>query len=240
MRGSSCNCEKCRHQMCTRRVPIFSELDTEEMARIVNLIIHKDYAKGELIVMEGERVENLIIINRGQVKVFRDTSEGKEQILYIFSEGDFFGEQNLFREQVSAYHVEALEKTNICMINKKDFHGLLRAYPEIGLKIIAELSNRLMKLENTIQSMGTKKVDARVISVLLEFANKYGRDHKMGLEIELPLSREGIANYIGLTRETVSRKMSMLQEEGIIEMVGNKKILILNKKALEESIEPEI
>lgn len=225
----------CQHQMCTRRVPIFAELETLELQKIVNLIIHKEFAKGELIVMEGDVLENLIIINQGQVKVFKDTNEGKEQILYIFSEGDFFGEKNLFHEQVSAYHVEALEKTNICMINKKKFHALLREYPEIGLKIIVELSNRLEKLENTIQSMGMKNVDARVNSVLLEFAAKYGRKLTNGWEVELPLSREGIANYIGLTRETVSRKMSMLQEEGMIEMIGNKKIIILDKKALEES-----
>ena len=126
---------------------------------------------------------------------------------------------------------------NICMIKKSDFQQLLREYPDISLKIIEDLCNRLDRFENTIESMGTKNVEARVNAVLLEFAGKYGKEHKKGLIIELPLSREGIANYIGLTRETVSRKMSLLQDEGIIEMVGNKKVIILDKLALEKSIE---
>lgn len=233
----SCSCEKCQHQVCARRVPIFATLNSDELNRVVNLIIRREYVKGELIIMEGESLDNLIIINQGQVKAFRDSQEGKEQILYIFSEGDFFGEKNLLREQESAYHVEALEKTKICMIRKQDFQTLLRELPDISFKIIEELSNRIDKLENTIKSMGTKNVETRINTVLLEFAKKYGKNHERGLEIDLPLSREGIANYIGLTRETVSRKLNMLQEDGFIEMVGNKKIIILDNKALEASIE---
>lgn len=237
MNNHLCNCEKCHHQMCTKRVPIFATLEAEELRRVANLILRKEYAKGQLIIMEGERFDNLVIINQGQVKAFRNTTEGKEQILYIFSEGDFFGEKNILREKESAYHVEALEKTKICMINKKDFQTLLQELPEIGIKIVDELSNRIDRLENTIQSMGMKNVDVRINTVLLEFAKKYGRNSEVGLEIDLPLSREGIANYIGLTRETVSRKLTSLQEEGIIEMSGNKKIILLNKSALEELIE---
>jgi len=237
MKKSFCDCESCQHQMCANRVPIFSTLDAQELYKVVNLIIRKEYDKGEMVVMEGDYLENLVIINQGQVKAFKDTQEGKEQILYIFSEGDFFGEKNLLLEQKSTYYIEALEKTKVCMINKKDFQSLLRELPGIGIKIITELSNRLEKLENTIQMMGTKSVEVRVNTVLLEFAKKYGKVHEKGIEIDLPLSREGIANYIGLTRETVSRKMSLLQEEGIIEMIGNKKILLLDRQAPEDSIE---
>jgi CRP/FNR family transcriptional regulator len=186
-----------------------------------------------MILMEGSECDSLTIINNGQAKAFRNTQDGREQILYIFSKGDFFGEKNLFNGREATYNVEALEETGICMINKTDFQQLLREYPEMSLKIIAELGNRLDKLEATIESMGTKNVETRVNAVLLEFAKKYGSSHPKGILVELPLSREGIANYIGLTRETVSRKMSLLQDEGVIEMIGNKKVLILDAEALE-------
>lgn len=231
------SCERCQDQLCAGRVPIFSSLNIEELSRVVNLIRRHHYVKGELIIVEGSNLDNLIIINSGQVKAFRDSLEGKEQILYIFSEGDFFGEKNLIRNQEATYNVEALKETNICMINKEDFQGLFREYPDIGLKVMEELCNRLDRLEDQVETMGTKNVEARISTVLLEFTKKYGKNHSKGILVELPLSREGIANYIGLTRETVSRKMSLLQDEGIIEMVGNKKIIILDIEALKDSIQ---
>jgi len=212
-------------------------LDAEELSMVSSLITTKKYSKGEMIILEGSNPESLFIINSGKVKAFKDTQDGKEQILYIFAEGDFLGEKNLLYRQKATYNVEALEETRICLINKRDFQQLLRECPDISLKIMSELCNRLERLENAIENMGTKKIEARVSSVLLEFMNKYGKDHPKGTIVELPLSREGIASYIGVARETVSRKMSRLQDEGIIKVVGNKKIIVLNKEALEQEIQ---
>lgn len=233
-KDSVCNCGNCRHRLCVSRVPIFSGLASEELSKVAALIAKRKYEKGELIIMEGSFPENLVIIDKGQVKVFRYTAEGKEQILYIFGEGDFFGEKNILKNQEATYNVEALETTITCMINKKDFQKLLGDYPEIGIKIIEELCSRMEKIEGAVQSMGTKSIEARINSILVEFAQKYGKKHPRGILVELPLSREGIANYIGTARETISRKLSAMQEEGIIEMIGNKKVLILDIKAIEE------
>ena len=237
MKQTSGSCEKCQHKICARRVPIFKELSPDELNRVVNLIIRRSYAKGEIVLLEDSLLDSLVIINKGQVKTFRYTQEGKEQILYIFTEGDFFGEKNLLKQQVATYNVEALEETHICMIHKRDFQKLLIEMPDIGFKIIEELCARIDHLEHTIQNMGSKNIEARVNTVLLEFANKYGSAHPKGILFDLPLSREGIANYIGVARETVSRKMGYLQSEGIIEMVGNKKVIILDKEALKREIE---
>ncbi|MFZ5354080.1 MAG: Crp/Fnr family transcriptional regulator [Bacillota bacterium] len=237
LKDIGCGCQHCQNKLCTRRVPIFSVLDDEDINRITSLIIRRSYQKGELIVVEGEYPEGLIVINQGKVKAYRNTIEGKEQILYIFSEGDFLGEKDLFKNQQTTYNIEALEDTNICMVTKIDFHRLLREYPDISLKLLEELSDRLDRMEKTIESMGAKNVEARVSAVLLEFAQKYGKQHPKGIMVKLPLSREGIANYIGLTRETVSRKMNILQDEGIIEMIGNKNIVIIDEEALREAAE---
>lgn len=237
MKNNLCSCESCHHKLCAKHVNIFSTLDAPQLSKVVSLINHKEFKKGELLVLEGDKIGSLVIINDGQVKAFRTTQEGKEQILHIFSEGDFFGEKNLLRDQASNYSVEALEETHACLIHKGDFQVLIREYPDIALKIMEELCQRLDRLENTIETMGTKTVEARVSSVILEFAAKYGKPHQKGVMIDLPLSREGIANYIGLTRETVSRKMSLLQDDGIIEMIGNKKVLLLKPSALENNIQ---
>ncbi|WP_064505498.1 Crp/Fnr family transcriptional regulator [Defluviitalea phaphyphila] len=232
-----CNCQNCHNDLCAKNVFIFSSLNNKEIEKIVSLIIRKTYLKGELIAIEGSNLDGLIIINKGKVKVYKNTYEGKEQILYIFSEGDFFGEKSLIINQEITYNIEALEDTSVCMIKKETFKTLLKEYPEISFKVMEELCMRLENLENIIKSMGAKNVEVRINSVLLEFAEKYGKTHDEGILLELPLSREGIANYIGLTRETVSRKISNLQSEGIIEVIGNKKIIIRNKDALKKSIE---
>ncbi len=232
----ACNCENCGHRACALRVPIFSGLGAEDIGRIVALIQRKQYLKGQMLFMESSFPNSLIIINSGQVKAFKYTPEGKEQILYIFSEGDFIGEKNLLKDQQATYNVEALEETQVCMINKQEFQQMLREHPGVGLKIMEELCSRLERLERLIQNMGTKDAETRVSMLLMEFAGKYGRDHSRGILVELPLSREGMASYIGVTRETISRKLSNLQEEGVIELIGNKKLLILDKEALELSI----
>jgi len=88
------------------------------------------------------------------------------------------------------------------------------------------------KIESSVQNMGTKNIEWRINSLLLDFAERYGKKHPNGVIVELPLSREGIANYIGTARETVSRKLSVLQDEGVIDMIGNKQILIRDIDAL--------
>lgn len=234
MSCQSKSCEKCHHNICTYRVPIFSDLEQNEMTKVTELIITRKYARGEMIVMEGNQLEGLYIIHSGRVKAFRYTQEAKEQILYLFSEGDFFGEKNLLRKQPVTYHAEALEETQICVIPHHSFHELLKEVPSINYKIMDQLCIRIEHLESLIQNMGTRDMEARISAILLEFAEKYGAKQKDGILVSMPLSREGIANYIGVTRETISRKLSRLQEDGIIELVGNKKLKILDLSALEQ------
>lgn len=236
MKEKVCHCGKHQHELCARRVPIFKNLNEEELKHVVSLIVQKEYPKGSLIFSEGDLLPNLFIVNRGRVKTFLYTSDGREQIFYILSEGDFLGERNLLQSKEAIFNAEALENTLVCMIAKHDFQQLLLKYPYIGFKIMEELCNRLEKMETLVKNISPKDTDARINMMLLEFSKKYGREHDGGTLIELPLSREQMANYIGVARETVSRKLTALKEEGIIKFIGNKTILLLDEKALQESI----
>ncbi len=91
----------------------------------------------------------------------------------------------------------------------------------------------MTRLENTLQSIGVRNVDNRIGSILIEFAEKYGSNNDKGTIIHLPLSREGIANYLGIARETVSRKFSQLENDGIIHSLNNREILILDMDRIE-------
>jgi len=230
----ACNCGHCTHDLCMHRVPIFSSLNNEELSRIAELIHHRDYKKGEIIVSEGEKTESIVIMHEGSAKAYKYTADGREQILYIFSEGDFFGEHNLLSNQTASFFVEALQDVKTCVLSKQQFQQLIHRYPEIAIKIIDELGQRMARLENALQSMGVRNVDSRLGSLLIEFKGKYGSSVPEGTLIHLPLSREGIANYLGIARETVSRKLGQLEQDGIIRSVNNKSILILKEDALLE------
>lgn len=226
---------QCFHKLCMHKVPIFSSLSQDDLTHIASIIRHKKYQKGETLFSEGNRPDALVIVNEGSVKAFKITPDVREQILYVFSEGDFFGERNLFGRQVSAYTVEALEPVKTCSFTKESFRELLHTYPEIAIKIIEELEERISRMESALQSMGVRSIDNRISALLLDFAEKYGISVPNGTLIHLPLSREGMANYLGVARETVSRKLGLLENEGIIRSNGNKSILLLDRSMLEAS-----
>jgi CRP/FNR family transcriptional regulator len=215
------------------KVPILSSLNKEDLEKISDLITHHIFKKGETLLREGDRTDSIVIIHEGSAKAYKTTTDGREQILYVFTEGDFFGEQNLFRNHYATYSVEALQTLKTCHLSKAQFQQLLYSYPEIAVKIIDELGSRMSRLETAMQSMGVRNVDNRIGGILLEFAAKYGSQDPNGTVIHLPLSREGIANYLGVARETVSRKFSQLESEGVIRSRNNKEIIILDQEALQ-------
>lgn len=235
---NSCRiCSLCGGRNCVGNVPIFSMLNRDEQEKVHSLILRKKYLKGEFLTMQGDVQESLMIIHQGRVKVFRYTQDEKEQILYILSEGDFFGERNLYQRQKSTCFIEALEDTEICLIQGEMFLDFLKKHPETSVKMIEEMARRLDRMEDALENLGTRSSESRITSVLLDFAFRYGKQQKDGVLLELPLSREGIANYIGIARETVSRKLGLLQEEGLVMPIGNKKLLIPDLKKLEKSVQ---
>ncbi len=223
-----CNC--CKNQMCTNRIPLFSSLSDEEMDQIQSLIIQRRYKKGETILVPNEPMHCLFILNSGVVKVTRDTNESKEQILYLISENEFFGETNLFADIPSSMTAVALTDTVLCTVSKAHFQGLIMKYPMIALKVLEELSLRLNKMQQMLENSGGKSIDERIVELLADFSNKYGTKNPQGIMIDLPLNREEIANFLGLTRETISRKLAKLHKEGHLKVIGHKKILLYDKK----------
>lgn len=230
---TGCHCNRCKDKLCMHKVPILASLDRDDLEKIADLITHHIFKKGETLIREGDRTDSIVIIHEGSAKAYKTTSDGREQILYVFSEGDFFGEQNLLRNYYATFTVEALQTLKTCHLSKSQFQQLLYSFPDIAVKIIDELGSRMTRLETALQSMGVRNVDNRIGGILMEFAAKYGSEEPSGTVIHLPLSREGIANYLGVARETVSRKFSQLESEGVIRSRNNKEIIILDPEALQ-------
>lgn len=230
------NCDTCTGKYCATKAPIFSVLDNEQLVDVMSSIIRRKYKKGQIVFFEGDVSDKFYIINGGKIKIFKYTKEGKEQILYILSEGDFIGYLSLLKKGKFDFNAEALEDVNVCMLTKDDFDKVVKKAPEISLKILENLHDRLVSLENLVQTLSTKDIEARIAGILMSFAKDFGRKDDEGIVIEMPLSREEMANYIGVTRETMSRKLSLMEDNGAIELIGNKKIVIRDLQLLEEMI----
>lgn len=233
-----CNCTTCKTKLCAKKVPIFSFLSDEELKKIVDMTGHKSYKKGSLLCREGETSDTLFIINEGGVKISKLTKDGKEQIVHILTSGDFFGELSIFsNNEIYNFDVYAISDTKICTLTKQNMDEILINNPEISLKLLKVITKRLSDTENLAQNLATNDAEIRIAFMLLEFTEKYGVPTSEGLQVKLPISKEEMASYVGVTRETISRKLSIFEELGIISHKGNKVLIIKKLDMLKDYVE---
>ncbi|EKQ57939.1 MULTISPECIES: Crp/Fnr family transcriptional regulator [unclassified Clostridium] len=232
--GNCCN--NCRGELCASKVPIFENLNREELLEIVRNINHKEFTKGDVIFTEGNVSNTLYFINEGKIKLYKYTKDGKEQILHILSEGDFFGELELIKPSKYRFNAKAIENAKICTLTKDEMKEIMMKKPEIGIKLLETIGERLSRVENLVQNLATNDVDSRMAYLLTDLIEQYGEITKNKVSIKLPLSREEMANYIGVTRETISRKLKKFEDEKLIKIIGTKNIIILNEEGLRDYI----
>lgn len=227
------SCQHCSDALCTRKVPIFASLTDGDLGKISKMIKHRKYKKGNALILEEQPSETLFIVRKGYVKLLKITALGKEQILRVLSTGDFFGELSIFNsEETSNFSAYALEDTDICLLTKSDMQQIIQENPDISFKLLQSITRRLAATENLAQSLATNDPEIRIAYMILELGHKYGRPERDKLIIHLPLSREEMANYVGVTRETISRKFRKFEQDGIIEINGTREIAIRDMQRL--------
>ncbi|KZL92742.1 nitrogen fixation regulation protein FixK [Clostridium magnum DSM 2767] len=229
------DCKEMEH-VCASIVPIFSTLDTDELRKINSLIQKKEYAKGTILFEQEDPANYLYIIRHGKVKLYKMSKNGRKQIIRILEQGDFLGVLSLFSDEHHSLSAEALVDTGTCLISREDFKNLIRQNPEMSLGVIHALSKRLSYTEKFITDLMLKSIEERLVTWLMLLAEKEGKVTPQGILISINLSRNEIANLLGTTTETVSRKLTKLQSEEIISIKGSKTITILNKEKLEALI----
>lgn len=221
-----------------RQIPLLSNLDHEQLIEISKGTVQKKYKKGERIFSQGDVARKLHIVCSGKVKIFRYTPDGKEQILYILSPTDFsfIGAFNLLKEDEFDFNAEALDDSVICTLDKKDFDAVIIKNPSITLKILEEAYDRINKVESLVDRLSTNNVEAKVAGLLLSLIKDFGKETKDGIILNMTMNREEMGSYAGITRETISRKLRAMHEEGIIELIGNKKIVIKDVEKLKSIV----
>lgn len=216
------------HRACVSLVPIFNHLEERQMDEIMETTRSVSYKKGEIIYRAEEESDSLYIVNKGKIRIYRLSENGREQLLRILKPGDFTGELALFRTSKHESYAEAMVNTSVCMIRREDLQMLLEKYPSISMKVLQEFSRRLGETERQTARFATEKVETRIALFLAEFAE----DAEEGLEFKLPMSKKDLASYLGTTPETISRKLGQLEDEGYIRQKSGRRVEILDLDGL--------
>ena len=210
-----------------RRVPLFSHLSDTELARLADVSRERNYPKNSVILFEDDPGDALYMVVSGQVKVVLIGEDGREVILSVLHEGDFFGEMALLDELPRSAHVIAMLDANLLVLRREDFQRKLQETPTIAFGLMAELSRRLRKADDKIGGLVLLDVNGRVARLLCQMA-----DENDGTTITRRVTHHTIAQMIGSSRETVSRTIRDLADRKLIE-VSRKAIVIRDRKALD-------
>lgn len=203
-------------------VPIFSELNAENLGKIEKIGTRKVYPKNEIILLEEDAGTALFVIVTGKVKVSRSSGDGREVILTILGDGDFFGEMAILDGLTRSATVTAIEDSDLFLIQRNDFLTLLHTYPEVSVALLQELTTRLRAADMKIKALSLKDAEGKVATVLLQIADDVGKIKHGKVEIEkLPLQQD-LANMAGTSRETISRTLHSFAKKGFVELEGSK------------------
>ncbi|MCK5103155.1 MAG: Crp/Fnr family transcriptional regulator [Cyclobacteriaceae bacterium] len=210
---------------------LFSDLPREDLDV---LSLHKTcirYKKGQTLFYEGTRPMGLFCINSGKVKVYKISSEGKEQILKLGKPGDFLGYRALISEEFYNSSATVIEEGAMCYIPKADFLEILQKNPTFFRKMAKRVAHELGLMEQKLVTIAQKSVRERLAATLIMLKETYGMEDDESNLIDIALSREDLANIIGTATETVIRLLSDFKTQKLISLQG-KKIKVLNPKGL--------
>jgi len=200
-----------------------------DILAFAELVRERSFPKGSVIVFEDDPGDALYLVAKGQVKVVLIGEDGREVILSVLGEGNFFGEMSLIDEKPRSATVIAMVDSVVLVLRREDFQARLRTSPEIAIALLRELSRRLRRADEKIGSLVLLDVNGRLADLLLRLAEEEGGDR-----ITKKLTHNVLAQMIGSSRETVSRTMRDFVERELVD-VTRKEITILNRPLLERA-----
>ena len=221
-------CSACSNgtSVCLTNVPIFQNLDKSQIGRVQSLIRQRTLSSGEVLFREGDTSNRLIIVRSGTLKLVRYGSDGQQFLLDTLFPGDFYGGDQLFSESHCRETGIAGEELGLCTIASSDIRSLMLSDPHIGLRVMTYLNGKLEQYRLQVEMLATKSVGKRLAMFLLERVHRTGGD-------TILLSQEEIGDAINLTKETVNRKLSQMQHNGLLSVAGKKRILLVDIPSLE-------
>ncbi|MCG8448089.1 MAG: Crp/Fnr family transcriptional regulator [Pirellulales bacterium] len=214
---------------------LFQRLSPEQLASLETRCRMRRFPRGAPIYLPADQADGVLLLAEGRVKIGSFTEEGKQTILAFIEAGELFGELSLMGAEEREEYAEALEKSTIILISKEVMQQLLTENPEVSLGVTKLFGLRRQRVERRLKYLLFRSNRERLVHLLLELAEQYGRKNSQGVELRIKLSHQDLANIIGSTRETVTVVLGELQSEGRIEL-GRRKIVLTDMAFLADSV----
>lgn len=215
----------------SRQNSIFSNISSEHIQELDKHKITNLYRKGQFLFHEGTPALGAYCVLDGQIKVLKNSENGKETITKLAASGDILGLRGVLTEKNHPASAKVMQDSQICFIDRKYFRDLIKKSPMAGSNLIFRLAQEVSKLETQVEEMTTKSVRQRLAQLLIGFCKTYGEKRGSEIFIDLKITRSEIASMIGTTPETVIRTMSDIGQSGIIRQ-NSKKIFVTDIEAL--------
>jgi len=209
-----------------RNVPLFSLLRDTQLVLLTQVLLRRPYPKNSTVVAAGDPADALYIVISGRLKVIMSDKEGREVILAILNQGDFFGEMGLIDQAPRSATVVAIDSCELLTMTRADFTKCLQKNFDLTMNVILGLVKRLREADRKIGSLALMDVCGRVARLLMEMAETVD-----GQKVVTKLPKQQIAKMVGATREMVTRVMKEMETGGHIEVRAHQ-ILLRDSLAL--------
>jgi CRP/FNR family transcriptional regulator len=214
-----------------RRTALFGGLDAGTLHALARRAVERRFRQDEVLFVAGEEAYGLYVIVAGAVRAFRESVDGREQVIHVERAGATVAEVPVFDDGPFPSTVAADEETTVLFIEKRDVRLLCMEHPEIALAALKVLAGRLRQCAALVETLSLREVSQRLARFLLAEARRKGVRTAQGLSVHLTLTNPQIAARIGTVREVVSRTLARLQHDGLLVVTG-RRLIIPDEQAL--------
>jgi len=212
-----------------KSIPYFAGLSAVELDSIKEHVFERSAENRDMILFEEEPADAMYFVVSGVVKVFKTSSEGKEQILSFVRPGESFNDVPLFDGGPNLGSVQAIGPVTLYGIRRNDLETILNSYPQVTLNVLRVLSQQIRQLVSLVEDLSFRHVMARVAKILLENAGD-------GTGPKPKMTQQEMAAMAGTAREMIGRSLKSLEDEGAIRL-DRHRIVITDKETLKEMAE---